>query len=275
VTSISAERILAEKFNNNLWILSVYDEFDRLIRLSIPDGSHIEYVYDSHYLRIVSRNNLSHEYNEYDLYGNTTLQTLPDRTPLIKQYDECNRLKAQFTNYFTQGLAYDSIGNVVGQSVNNPLGNHGALYTYNGLSQLISEKEDPNTQNDHTYSYDSLYNRIVKDNNPCQFDNLNQLLFQEDTQYSYDLNGNLIRKIHNGIETTYRYDPLDRLISVTTNGTETMFTTTPSTVASLKTIYSSFITTKMRLALIKIKSKNYVCLVKGMVQRSALPSSMN
>ena len=69
-------------------------------------------------------------------------------------------------------------------------------YSYDDLSQLTAE-------NATTYTYDSLFNRRMKNDQAFQTNNLNEL-----DELIYDLNGNQTQKD----EIHYLYDPLNRLI---------------------------------------------------------------
>ena len=213
-------RMSCEKLNNGIQICYLYDVFDRPIHIRLPDSTTIEYGYDEHYLRSVNRKGLTHRYHYYDLYGNLIHCTLANGMDLFKSYDALNRLKEQHSPLYHQGIGYDSIGNVTGVGIIDPLGNFTANYTYDGLYQLASEEGLEN----HIYGYDSLHNRIVKDQSTCPFNALNQILSQDEVQFEYDANGSFVRKVEAGIETRYSYDALDRLISTASNGITTTYT---------------------------------------------------
>ena len=89
-------------------------------------------------------------------------------------------------------------------------------YQYNDLNQLVN---DPS----HHYGYDSLHNRLFKNDQVYTHNSLNQLLSQGDTTYKYDRNGNRIEKRTPDSLTTYKYDALDRLIEVNANGKITTY----------------------------------------------------
>ncbi|MBA3957521.1 MAG: RHS repeat-associated core domain-containing protein [Parachlamydiaceae bacterium] len=84
----------------------------------------------------------------------------------------------------------------------------------------MSEEKGDQT---HHYAYDSLNNCIVKDGFKRSHNALNQLLSDGQSQFSYDLNGNLVECSQNGVVTKYEYDALDRLTSVTQNQKQTRY----------------------------------------------------
>ena len=65
----------------------------------------------------------------------------------------------------------------------------------------------------HSYTHDSINNRIVYDGGEIVINDLNQVLTANGKTYAYDLAGNLI--LDN--ESSYLYDALDRLITVVKN----------------------------------------------------------
>ena len=90
------------------------------------------------------------------------------------------------------------IGKIESLSTNLPSSSQAVTFAYDSLGQLTEDGE-------HTYSYDSHYNRHSQDSLPIETDDLNQL-----RSWEYDLDGNPYEK--EGI--TLAYDALDRLIAV-------------------------------------------------------------
>jgi RHS repeat-associated protein len=97
---------------------------------------------------------------------------------------------------------------LVCQKYTDTLGSENCNYTYDPLRQLLYE-------NEHSYHFDSLYNRLQKDEESFTFNTLCQ-----DCDCEYDENGNLL---FDGIN-RYCYDSLDRLISITTPSKTSTFT---------------------------------------------------
>lgn len=76
----------------------------------------------------------------------------------------------------------------------------------------------------HDFQYDSLYNRIQKDNKNHTHNDLNQLLNDGDAIYTYDLNGNLLKKISGNKVINFTYDALDRLVSFSDSSQHVRYT---------------------------------------------------
>ncbi|MCH9624974.1 MAG: hypothetical protein S4CHLAM123_01360 [Chlamydiales bacterium] len=194
--------VTQEFFPNNIEIRKGYDTFNRLIGLYIPELGSISYTYDLLFLRSVSRLSMdgqlqyTHQYENYDLDGNLLSERLIfDLGNLNHRFDLKGRQSKIHSPYFSQKCSYDECDNLI----ENIIDNQPISYTYDALSQLTSE-------GDCTFSYDSLYNRIKKDDEHFQVNHLNELMDQ-----NYDLNGNQTQKG----DTHYIYDPLNRLTEAT------------------------------------------------------------
>lgn len=139
--------------------------------------------------------------------------TLPNHTGILTHtYDSADRrLTAKHSNFshiIHKNQGFDNVGNIKEDQFQDKE----RRFAYDDLCQLISEQGFE----EHTFSYDSLHNRILKNGNSCTFNQLNHLLDQEETVYIYDLNGNRIRKEEHGRIITYSYDALNRMIEVKT-----------------------------------------------------------
>ena len=71
-----------------------------------------------------------------------------------------------------------------------------------------------NGQVEHTYSYDSLGNRLQKDNAAYTVNNANQLIETAQATYTFDPSGNLATKTINDKTWTYQWNPLNHLVSI-------------------------------------------------------------
>lgn len=197
-----------------------YDRKGRLKRITLPDQSSIDYVYDAAFAREVIRKSPSgeelytHTYNNYDLGGNLVNETLigyaGDREI---HYDACGRKTAIVTDYHTEVVpsgGYNPLGYVekVQRQGEFPLEN--GNYTYDRLSKLISEESDVHK----TYCYDSLDNRLLEDQGELFYNSLNQLTATADAEYSYDSHGNLLCKALDGKETQFESDILSYLVHI-------------------------------------------------------------
>ena len=189
-----------------------YDPLDRLLTLTLPDHSSIHYRYNAHHLTAVRRYKddalaYAHSYLEYDLSGKPLKEELIAQAGILShQYDALQRVISLQAPYWQETISsdgYDAVGNLLKRQVHDSQGALTYIYAYDDLYQLIAETGVQS----HTYCNDSVYNRVVKDEQSYSFNALNQLI---DPSYLYDDNGNLTR---DG-DTTYRYDALDRLIEV-------------------------------------------------------------
>jgi len=184
-------------------IIKEYDQFDRCTQLTLGNQGQVLYTYDPLFLRSVKRissngSSYQHVYEEYDLAGNLLTESLIGNLGKVFHTTNLKGQKASIVSpYFSQKCTHDSAGNLI----NNTIDQEKNQYTYDNLSQLISEKNN-------TYSNDSLYNRTQQNNHTSQLNNLNELLSLNNTLFSYDLNGNTITKQTH----RFTYDPLNQLI---------------------------------------------------------------
>lgn len=202
-------RLLSETILGKYIIKNAYDPQGRRKTCEIPIADcHISYEYDPLYLRNVTRKKLdhtplyTHSYTSYDLSGNLLQQQLINNIGTA-QYtiDALSRTTSITAPQFSQTiLDFDPVGNIRKMSFES----EELIYTYDDLYQLTSETGFLS----HTYTYDSLYNRLEKDSQKYEVNTLHQL----SSHFKYDLNGN---PIHHKI-TTYTYDALDRLIRIDT-----------------------------------------------------------
>lgn len=206
-----------ETLANGMKFSYTYDSLNRPKRLLIPDGSAIEYRYDAFYLRGVDRIvedtvRYSHEYEAYDLSGNLLQTRLAQQSGAIQYlYDPLGRTtQISSTQWEERAFLYDAVSNLTQYQSRDPQGEVSHNFQYDALYRLISESG----VSTHTYLSDSLHNRVSKDDHSYSLNALNQLLDQGGKQYSYDLNGNLIKLQKEGEVVEYQYDALDRLIAV-------------------------------------------------------------
>jgi len=196
--------ILQENYPSGLTIQKTYDPLNRTLSIDIPDHAPFYFTYDPLYLRSVATKTHLHTYTTYNLGGDLTSESMIDDLGEVDYLlDPSGRVQTIQNPYFIENYIYDFSGNLI-QSTQN-------TYSYDDLSQLISE-------NDSTYCFDANYNRIEKEGTPSTFNQLN-----EDLSLEYDLNGNLIRKD----DTLFTYDPLGQLIRAITTHTTIEFTYDP------------------------------------------------
>jgi RHS repeat-associated protein len=215
----AANRVTDETLANGLTLNYQYDGLGRVTQFYLPDASGVQYTYDAAFLRNVTRLDTSksptyvHHYTNYDQSGKiTSAQMIADAGTLEYSRDRLGRLRLSKSAHFEEDLSqrgYDSVGNLIKQSRRDSISTITCDYTYDNLYQLTSEKGIT----DHHYAYDSLHNRLRKDNAHCDVNALNQLLRQGDSTYRYDPRGNRVEQQ----DLRYTYDALNRLIQVETD----------------------------------------------------------
>lgn len=194
-----------------------YDRKGRLKEITLPDQSKITYAYDAVFGKAVNRFSpqaellYTHTYETYDTQGKLLRENAIGYIGSIEyhyQNEQKIAIKSDLTN---QEYTRDPLGRITKGEKN---------YTYNSLSQLTSE-------NEKTYLYDSLDNRIKSDNDTLIYNSLNQLTSYANTEFSYDPQGNLLRKILDGEETHFENNSLSQLISLEKDGQKTTFSYDP------------------------------------------------
>lgn len=199
-------RILQETFPSGL---SIRNEYDARGRKSLCAISHfdclVEYLYDPLFLRGITRKTqrghllYTHTFDSYDLSGNLLSETGINQSPITYRIDPLSRRCATLNPYFQQRIThFDPVGNLIQMTFNDTT----LEYIYDDLYQLISETGPI----PHTYSYDTLNNRLSKDQTTYEVNALNQL----PSHFRYDPNGNPIQDS----SATYEYDALDRLVAI-------------------------------------------------------------
>ncbi|MDE3055180.1 MAG: RHS repeat-associated core domain-containing protein [Verrucomicrobiota bacterium] len=202
-------RLLTEALAHGAHIENSYDSSGRRTKCFIPQADClIEYEYLASDLKTVRRRTsdrkclYEHVYSERDLSGNLLQERcIGDRGVVTYTLDPLSRRSALQAPHFSQQvLAFDAVGNVRKMSLQGEEIN----YDYDALYQLTSESG----LFSHRYLFDSWNNRLQKDGEKYQIDELNQLI----SHVEYDRNGNPRRWGDN----LYTYDALDRLIQVET-----------------------------------------------------------
>lgn len=208
-------QLISEALGNELTLKYAYDSMGRLVNVIFPDQTQSQYTYKGQLITSVSRQKANHSYihsyDSYDLAGHLTTSTLIGKAGTIKAcYDLLGRVTKIEAPNWNSLLAYDAAGNLIDQQINDSEGNNSCSYTYDDLYQLKSETgSTPNT-----YQYDSLYNRISKNGNGHQVNDCNQLLDDGLSRYTYDINGNLVKKVTGDNVVKYAYDAINRLTEV-------------------------------------------------------------
>ncbi|MDE3046666.1 MAG: RHS repeat-associated core domain-containing protein [Verrucomicrobiota bacterium] len=192
--------VLEEHLANGLQVQRTYDSHDRCKTLRYPDGSIVIKTYDPAYLRQVNWKGLTHNYTHYDLRGNLLEEELPAQSGKVTyQIDSLGRTYTIHSPYHTQTIhSFDPVGKIESLSTHTASHSDTVRFVFDSLGQMTQDGQ-------HSYDYDSHYNRLTKDNLPHPVDDLNQLL-----EWTYDPDGNPL--VLNQLKLTY--DPLDRLIAI-------------------------------------------------------------
>lgn len=210
--------MVCEELSNGLTLRYRYDYTGRTSEITLPDDTKIAYEYKATQLKTVRRLNSSdqvdyiHQYQSYDYSGNLTKSILINDTGTLNyNYDMMGRLKSTTIDsdrWKEQIKSYDSVGNILEISLCDGLGEVSLAYNYDDLYQIVSETGST----DHSYSYDSHYNRRTKNGRIYSVNPLHELIDDGISVFSYDRNGNM-EKIQSKEHTSeFVYDALDRLI---------------------------------------------------------------
>ena len=149
-----------------------------------PDGSKVEYAYDS--------------------YGNLIKTTLPDEEVSYK-YDEKHRLISKQSGKFKHSYRYHANGRVKNMLVQDE---QGLLFEidyiyddYYGLMIGQSIKERGKEELSYNYEYDkkAFLTKVLKNNKPY-------------AEYEYDARGNRTKAIEEGVVTQYYYNKENQLL---------------------------------------------------------------
>lgn len=186
-----------------------YDRKGRLKTIVLPDQSKIAYTYDAIFGREVNRMSsqgeilYTHTYDSYDLQGKLISE---NHIGYVGSHEYTYNLNGQKIASKSDFGSEEYVRDVLGR-ITEIKGERPEQYIYNDLSQLISEKK-------HTHAYDSLDNRIQTNNDTLVYNALNQLISHGHTEFSYDLQGNLLRKVLDGEETRFESNILSQLTTI-------------------------------------------------------------
>lgn len=219
-------RVIKDTLANGLVLEKEYDTLGRQTLLTLPDNSAIEYIYDAFYLRYVNRISkeeellYSHHYKTYDLSENLIEEIFfSEEVSSIYSYDLCQQKNMIVNPYLAQTVhSRDKGARIAHLSTDSSIEKDQKTFSYDNLNHLTEETG----LNSHCYAYDNKHNRISKDNQDYIVNDLNQIIGTENTQYSYDTNGNLIQIATIRQNTLLHYDALDRLIAVECEDTFTI-----------------------------------------------------
>nr|NGX35074.1 putative deoxyribonuclease RhsB [Candidatus Anoxychlamydiales bacterium] len=208
-------RLLKEKQASGLVIKNKYDLLGNKIKCTYPDKSFVEYLYDPINLKKVIRttsygDRYEHAYTCYDLSGNLLQEKLIKDEGFINYHlDKLQRVLIIDSPYHSQNITYDEIGRITNIKWQNFL-NDENFYSYDDLNQITNETG----LFSNNYEFDSHFNRLSKNEDLYEINDLNEILSTNQRIFEYDKNGNPIIKKSDNEEIRFFYDDLDRLIKV-------------------------------------------------------------
>lgn len=216
--------LLSEKIEDDFGSYQVsctYDGEGKIETLGLPDGSYVKYFYEGPFVKTAKRFSkdkkelYNYQVASRDLMGNILEEILPGNLGGRKQFwDEAGRRIEIATDFFQDKVlegGYDPLENLRKREITLDEETTTADYDYDALSQLIAEKGEI----EHTYSYDSVGNRLKRDGSVYKVDEINQLIEAEGVSYTFDPNGNLATKTIGSKTWTYQSNHLNQIVSIT------------------------------------------------------------
>jgi YD repeat-containing protein len=167
-----------------------YDAFNRVTGFALASGQKVEYRYKSGSLQDVVRKDFAgnelytHRYEDFDLRSNVTRSSMINSCGTLQYtWDTLSRLEKVFSQHFEENCAkFDPVGNLLEITETDPQGKMTYSFAYDDLYQLTEEKGIA----DVTYKNDSINNRLKKNDEQYDVNNLNQLLSEGEKEYTYD-----------------------------------------------------------------------------------------
>jgi RHS repeat-associated protein len=178
--------------------LYVYDELNRPTRLTNPRSQIATFAYD----RLSRRTQLN----------------LANGTSTTYSYDDANELTSLVTRRADTTIAnlqytYDRVRNR--RTMTETAGRN--TYTYDEIYQLTNATHPQEFNPEELFTYDGVGNRLTSHlSETYVYDEANRLLQDDQFNYTYDADGNLIAKeeIANGSVTTYSYNSENQLTRI-------------------------------------------------------------
>ena len=216
----ASNQITSETMPNGFTISNHYDGEGRRIQHTLHDNSAITYVYGPKMMTSVHRLTpegtikYTHAYSHDKTTGQLLAAKLIGNLGKISySYNAKDHYVGVQSAYWSETIpesGYDSTENKLCIHVDDVVGSTTTNYDYDTEQQVIQETGAVSI----TYAYDSLGNRIKKNEEDYEVDALNQLISSKNTSYAYDANGNLIEKRSDREIISYQYDALNRLTQI-------------------------------------------------------------
>ena len=204
-----------------------YNKLGQRTSIGISGENDINYTYDNLNRLTGLKSEDFETFYSYDAFGNLKEKTFSNGVKTEFSFNPLGKL-TQLTHYDQDGVLdhlnydYDAVGNKIRvQKIRRDMIEDSGIfdYEYDALNRLIRVSQ--NVDEIRYYSYDGLGNRMEShiDDNKVNYtyNALSQLIMESDSQqqkeFTYDLNGNLISVNTNGSLTdTYDYDIAGHLI---------------------------------------------------------------
>lgn len=198
-------KVTKDMLANGIEISKYYDRQGRLVNLTLPDDTAIEYVYDAARLTSVHRLDAegtiqySHHYKEFSEEGRPTKMTLPANAgSLSLSWDKRGYLSEITSKWWSQRVDLrDDRGSLLTTRTWDTNGRYISTYAYDTFNRLIAESGVIN----RIYSHDAMSNRVEG----------------LEVHPSSDHNGNVSSREINDTHQSLRYDALNRLVEVQTS----------------------------------------------------------
>lgn len=201
-------KMLIKETSPTFSIQKKYDEKNQVKEIIYPDNSSAKYQYQDSNLTEVLRydpSNILLYSHKYEYSNNALKETLINGNGLVTSFfDENLMLVERKAPYISFKLTDSPTKKNISSSY------YETSYNFDEKNQLIKETGMFN----NSFSYDEKFNKISKNDKTFTINEKNQLLSDTDSEYKYDLNGNLTEEISSDDSYIYSYDALDRLKAV-------------------------------------------------------------
>ncbi|MCH1429583.1 MAG: hypothetical protein L7U87_02365 [Chlamydiales bacterium] len=208
-------RIRKEIMANGLQVGYQLDNLDRPLEYSLPVSGSINYAYNGYNLAKIDRKsskNYSISLDKYSWQGRAvsiSFDSIHEKQEI--HLDLLGRRTLLASDIYREEIpehGFDPCGNLKHFIQDE----EEKFFSYDHLLRLIKEEREAG---ECSYDYDSLGNRIKRDEHEFEVDEFNQLIYDGVFHYQYDKDGNLISRDKLAvIDLQFKYDPFGRLIQI-------------------------------------------------------------